>query len=74
MVFFLYFGVLIFCLIFNLIWCGNYVKYNDFIGNNREVLFVIRNLMLLFNIIFGIVVYIGIYKYSGNRSFSKGVV
>lgn len=72
MVFFLYFGVLIFCLIFNLIWCGNYVKYKDFIGNNREVLFVIRNLMLLFNIIFGIVVYK--YKYSGYRSFSKGVV
>lgn len=70
-VFLLYSGVLTFCLIFNLTWCGNYVKYNDFTGNNREVLSVIRNLMLLLNIILGIAAYK--YKYSGHRSSSKGV-
>lgn len=30
--------------------------------------------MLLLNIILGIAAYTGIYKYSGNRSSSKGVV
>lgn len=58
--FLLYSGVLTFCLIFNLTWCGNYVKYNDLTGNNREVLSVIRNLMLLLNIILGIAAYIQI--------------
>lgn len=59
-VFLLYSGVLTFCLIFNLTWCGNYVKYKDLTGNNREVLSVIRNLMLLLNIILGIAAYIQI--------------